>query len=183
MPGEFSPQIQELIQDNTRINELLQVQAEQSLTTLHRPIEQLGARLGRPVFVIGALACVALWVGVNLLLLLTHHTPWDAPPFGWLQGLLGLLGLFITATVLVGQARQGQVNEQRAQLLLQVVLLTEQRSAKIVELLETLRRDLPNVRNRVDREAETLSTPSDPEAIIAALNTLQDPEPESLPPE
>ncbi len=48
-------------------------------------------------------------------------------------------------------------------------LLTEQRTAKIIDLLEELRRDMPSVRNRVDAEAEALTKVIDPQEVLTAF--------------
>lgn len=45
------------------------------------------------------------------------------------------------------------VRDILAHLDLKVTLLTGQKAAKLIDLLEELRRDLPNVRNRHDPEA------------------------------
>lgn len=174
--------VQSLIEENIAVNEVLQARAEESLTRLHRPIEQIGALVGRPAFIASFLALCLLWVGVNLGLEWEGRRPWDTPPFYWMQGAFGLLSLLVTTTVLVAQARQGQINEQRAQLALQIALLTEQRSAKTIELLEELRRDLPNVHNRLDPEAEVMMQASDPAAIVEALTALEAGGESSLPP-
>lgn len=174
--------VQNLIEDNIAVNEILQRQAEESLTRLHRPIEQIGALVGRPVFVASFLTLCLLWMLGNLAVKWGGSAPWDEPPFYWMQGMFGLLGLLVATTVLVAQARQGQISEQRAQLALQVALLTEQRSAKLIELLEELRRDLPNVHNHHDPEAAVMMQASDPEAIVEALTALKGGDETSLPP-
>jgi len=173
----------ELLHENAEINSLLQQQVAANLTNLHRPLEQFGILLSRPTFILTALTLFALWILFNLRFKFTTHTPWDEPPFFWLQGLIGLLSLMVTITVLVSQARQAQLAEQRAQLQLQIVLLTEQRSAKIIALLEELRRDLPNVKDRVDVDANVMQQASTPGAILEALNTLSEGGPTSLPPD
>lgn len=66
---------------------------------------------------------------------------------------------------------------------MQIALLTEQRSAKLIELLEELRRDLPNVHNRMDEAAELMAQASDPAAIVEALTTLDEGGETSLPPQ
>lgn len=172
----------QLLQDNIAVNDLLRQQVESGLTGLHRPIEQLGVLLSRPVFIVTALVLALMWIGLNLDLQLTRHLPWDAPPFNWLQGLIGLLSLLVTGTVLVSQARQAQLAEQRAQLQLQFIVLNEQRSAKTIQLLEELRRDLPNVHNRLDEEAEVMKQSASPEAILEALEALSEGGETALPP-
>ncbi|WP_293913775.1 DUF1003 domain-containing protein [Deinococcus sp.] len=168
-PDFVGPHLGSLLEQNAEINLLLQQQAEANLTTLHRPIERLASLLGRPAFIVTVLSLFLLWTLLNSGLSLLTHQPWDSPPFFWLQGLIGVLSLIVTATVLISQARQARVAEQRSQLQLQIVLLTEQRSAKIIGLLEELRRDLPNVHNRHDAEAEIMTQASDPQRILKAL--------------
>ena len=95
----------------------------------------------------------------------------------WLQGLVGLGALLTTTIVLITQTRQGKLAEQRAQLDLQVSLLAEQKTAKLIALLEELRRDLPEVTNRHDAEAAAMEQSTDPHAILDALETLHEPMP------
>ncbi|WP_424952677.1 DUF1003 domain-containing protein [Deinococcus sp.] len=162
--------VAQLLLENSAVNDLLRQQAEAQISNLHRPIERFGGLLSRPAFIVGALCLFLLWVAVNLDLQLTGRRPWDAPPFFWLQGLVTTIGLIVTTTVLVSQARQAQLAEQRAQLQLQFVVLIEQRGAKTIELLEELRRDLPGVHDRVDEQAEVMQHPTRPEAILEALD-------------
>lgn len=95
-----------VIEENIVVNEVLRQQAEQGLTTLHRPIEQIGALVGRPTFIFSVLGPFTTWIGVNLWLKFSGRPVWDQPPFFWLQGVVGLLALLVTTTVLVAQARQ-----------------------------------------------------------------------------
>jgi uncharacterized membrane protein len=71
--------------------------------------------------------------------------------------------------VLVYQNREEQLSEERAHLMLQVNLLTEQKLAKVISLVEELRTDLPNVKNRHDEEAEMMKQATDPQALIEAI--------------
>jgi uncharacterized membrane protein len=63
-----------------------------------------------------------------------------------------------------------KLEEQRAHLDLKVTLLTEQKAAKLIDLLEELRRDLPNVKNRDDPEAVALQQSMNPDLVLAALD-------------
>jgi uncharacterized membrane protein len=71
--------------------------------------------------------------------------------------------------VLVRQTRQENFAEQRSQLMLQLNLLSEQKIAKMIALLEELRADLPDVADRHDPEAEMMQEAADPIAVLAAL--------------
>jgi uncharacterized membrane protein len=50
-----------------------------------------------------------------------------------------------------------------------VSLFAEQKTSKIIALLEELRRDLPNVRNRRDAVAEALQQKAHPGDVLDAL--------------
>ncbi|HEV2363373.1 MAG TPA: hypothetical protein VGS12_04155 [Caulobacteraceae bacterium] len=52
-------------------------------------------------------------------------------------------------------------------------IASEQKIAKVIELLEELRRDLPSVRDRSDANAEALSKPADPDAVLEVLKERQ----------
>jgi uncharacterized membrane protein len=54
-----------------------------------------------------------------------------------------------------------------------VNLLTEEKSSKIISLLEELRRDMPNVSNKHDREAEEMAKPADAKAVLSAIEDEQ----------
>ncbi len=49
-------------------------------------------------------------------------------------------------------------------------LLTEQKVAKLIDLMEELRRDLPNVKDRPDPEAVELQQSMNPNRVLAALD-------------
>ena len=151
-------------------------------TPLERIIERITARAGRPQFVGVLTLVVVVWVGLNLLISWSGHTPPDEAPFYWLQGVVGLAALYMTSLILTTQRREDQLASLREQLTLELGILSEQKAAKIIELLEELRRDDPHIRNRVDHEAAAMSQPADPEAVLEALKEthagLADPMPE-----
>jgi len=60
-------------------------------------------------------------------------------------------------------------------------LLTAQKAAKLIDLLEELRRDLPNVRNRHDPAAVALQQSMNPELVLAALDERSEPDQAAIP--
>ena len=93
----------------------------------------------------------------------------DPPPFNKLGLLVSTSALLMTTGVLIRQSRQEKLAEQRAQLTLQLSLLSEQKIAKLIGLVEELRRDLPNVHDRHDPEAEVMQEAADPHTVLTAL--------------
>ena len=147
----------------------LHARAEQNVHPHQRAVETVTGLLGRPAFLHAVLLLVAFWVLLNVLAHRLGFRQIDPPPFYWLQGAVGLGALLMTIIVLTTQNRQGQLAERRAQLDLQINLLTEQKVTKVIELVEELRRDLPSVRDRQDPEAEAMTESADPHAVLTAL--------------
>ncbi|MBI5442314.1 MAG: hypothetical protein HY900_14015 [Deltaproteobacteria bacterium] len=48
--------------------------------------------------------------------------------------------------------------------------MTEQKTAKLIDLMEELRRDLPDVINRHDPDAAVLQQSMNPDQVLAALD-------------
>lgn len=129
----------------------------------------MSAALGRPPFLVAVVVLAVSWIVLNLAAPLVGIAPLDRAPFPWLQGTVSLSALLMTTIVLITQNRQGRHIEQRARLDLQINLLAEQKITKLIELLEELRTDLPNVRNRVDSVADEMKEPVDPVAVLSAI--------------
>jgi uncharacterized membrane protein len=149
----------------------LRQRAERGVSVHQRRIERATAQIGRPRSLYWILAIALAWVGFNLAAPRLGGHAVDPSPFPFLQGLIGLSALLMTTTILITQNRQTASAEQRAQLELQVNLLAEQKIAKLIALIEELRRDMPSVRDRVDQVAETMKAPVDPHAVLSALET------------
>ena len=172
-PGSGSGHVDVVAQNIDAIAQL-QERAERHVTPQQRLIENVTLSLGRPrtIFIIAGI--VALWVVANIIAHSFGYNQVDPPPFYWLQGAIGLSALFSSVMVLATQNRQGRTAEQRDHLELQAMLLTEQKVTKLIGLIEDLRRDLPNVENRVDDEAEALREPLDPNVVLTALEVRLD---------
>jgi uncharacterized membrane protein len=135
-----------------------------------RHAESIDAFVGRPAFLVAILLFVALWIGVNLALPAWGVAAFDEPPFFWLQGGTGLAALLTATVVLIKQNRVAKLGDQRAHLDLKVSLLIEQKAAKLIDLMEELRRDLPNVMDRRDPGAAVMQRAMRPEEVLAALD-------------
>jgi uncharacterized membrane protein len=168
MPAD-TPILPPHIEETIRAIAKLHADHHEEAGTLQRVVERLTAWIGRPRFIAALTIVVSLWIGCNLVVLLSGSKPWDAPPFNWLQGGFGLLALYVTVLILTTQRRDDQLASYREQLTLELAILGEQKSAKIISLLEELRRDHPHLENRVDREAAVMSVAADPQAVLDAI--------------
>jgi uncharacterized membrane protein len=127
------------------------------------------ARLATPA-VLAAIVCgVALWIAVNLLAPLAGYAVIDEPPFPWLFEALTLLGVVMGILILSTQRRADQLAELREQMTLELASVTERKVAKIIELIEELRRDSPSLKNRTDHEARQMSVRTSPGEVLIAI--------------
>jgi uncharacterized membrane protein len=168
MPSDRSilpPHIEETIRAIAKLH----ADHHEEAGALQRMVERLTAWIGRPRFIAALTGVVVLWLGGNSLALWSGHKPWDQPPFGWLGAAVGLLALYVTVLILTTQRRDDQLASYREQLTLELAILGEQKSAKIISLLEELRRDHPHIENRVDNEAAVLAEAADPQAVLNAI--------------
>src|SRR4051812_17290467 len=139
---------------------------------LSRPrsvIERITDFAGQPIYFGCIVVFVAAWTLTNIFAERLGWAQFDAPPFAWLQAVISLFSLIVGTAVLIKQSRMSRISEQHAHLDLQVNLLTEQKATKIIQLLEELRRDLPIVADRRDEEVEDMKKPTDPHAMLHAL--------------
>ena len=141
---------------------------------LQQRIERVTALIGRPKAAIVLTICVALWIAGNMAITLFGVKPPDAPPFAWLELVVSLMALYVTILILTTQRREDQLAASRAQLTLELSILSEQKTAKIIEMLEALRHDSPHLDDRIDREAREMAVPSDPECVLNALHQTHD---------
>ena len=142
----------------------------QKATVSQHVAEAIGNVIGRPVFLGCIVVFVTLWIHANVGLRQMNLTAFDPPPFFWLQGIVSLLALLTTTVVLIRQERLAKLEERREHLDLQVNLLTEQKTTKLIHLFEELRRDLPMVRDRRDPESEAMQHPTDPHRVLAEMD-------------
>lgn len=172
LPEHISQNIETIIALHTR--------NEQNVPRHQRVVEGVTAFFGRPAFLYSTLLVIILWIFANVLPQRLGLLQFDPPPFYWLEFWLSIGSLLMTIGVLIKQNRQEKQAEQRAQLSLQLNLLSEQKIAKLIALVEELRCDLPNVKNRYDHEAEMMKEPADPQAVIVALEETLTQELEAL---
>ena len=145
------------------------------LSRSQRLIERISGFVGSPAFIAYVLVVVALWIAANTLLVWLGYPEFDAAPYFALQGIVSLCALLIGSAVLTKQNRMAHLAEHRANLDLKVTLLTEQKAAKLIDLMEELRRDLPNVNNRPDPAADTLQEAMNPSRVLDALDEYPGP--------
>ena len=132
-------------------------------------VDRITSLLGRPVFIVALTAVVIGWMSLNGFAETLGYRPFDPPPFPWLSGAASLASLYLVVLILSTQGHDDRLTRRREQLNLELAILSEQKTAKVVALLEELRRDIPAVRDRVDKQADVMARPADPQSVIDAI--------------
>jgi uncharacterized membrane protein len=147
----------------------LHAEHHQNATPLQRAVARTMTFVGRPQFLGVLTVIVASWICLNLLAGALGYHPIDPPPFSGLTGAVSLASLYMVVLILATQRRENQLAQLREQLNLELAILSEQKTAKVIQLLEESRRDNPLLRNRVDQEAEAMAQPADPQSVLEAI--------------
>ena len=144
-----------------------QAKQEENLPLSDRIIEKVASFFGESQFLYLQIVFFVSWGVCSHVA--PEFLPFGLPKFDFQEMGVDIAALLIATGVLVQQSRQDKLAEQRSHLILQINLLTEQKIAKLIELIEELREDLPNIRDREDWEAEIMQQATDPQIVLDIL--------------
>ena len=161
------------IEDTIRSVAQLDTEYHESATRQQRWVDRTTDMLGRPWFLGAASLAIVGWIAFNSLAPLFGQKPFDPAPFAWLATGVSLCAFFVVVLILITQRREEELARHHARLTLQLTIQGEQKTAKVIALLEELRRDSPSVRNRIDDEANAMAETADPNTLLDALKEAQ----------
>lgn len=164
--------VEEAIQAMTAMHEAHHADA----STLDRLVDRIAATVSRPSFLIYVVLAILVWIGANSVMRALGGRAADPWPFSFLSLLASCTALLISVLILSSQRRADRLANLREQMTLEVVLLTTQKVSKLIELIEELRRDSPDVRDRVDLEAIEMADMPDHEAVLTAIQEINETE-------
>lgn len=164
-----SEQLPPHVEQTVRAIEQLHTDHHNQATLVDHLLDRAKARLSHPAFIAAVTLFVALWIGANIWL---RGAAWDPPPFPYLEQMLALVAVYMTALILATQRRADRLASHREQLTLQLAFVNEQKTGKIIALIEELRRDSPQVKNRKDLEAEEMTGSVSPGVVSKALREI-----------
>lgn len=150
----------------------LHKRAERKVSPQQRAIETVTAFLSRPRFLFIILSVVSLWMLVNAILARFGLPALDPPPYLWLSMILSLGALLQTTVVLITQDRQDKVADRRRQLDLHISLLLDQKMSKLIDMVDTQRKESAAGPKQHDQEAEAMKEATDPHQFLSTLNQL-----------
>lgn len=153
-----------------------QLHADHRLETsrLQKTLDRVTSTVGRPSVVTSLAVAIIFWVVANSAAPLLGLTPIDGTPFAMAQGFCCLVAFVFAMLILTTQRREDQLATQRAQLMLELAVVSDQKLSKVIELLEEVRRDNPAIADRIDAAAASMSMPSDTHAVLEAIKDLRE---------
>lgn len=160
--------------------------AVRSVTQLHsehhgratmpqRAVNRVTAFMAKPWFLVLLGLGAAGWIAANLTATMLGLRAIDSPAFPWLQGTANLFSLFVVLLVLVAQKHEDELNAHRDTLTLELAILSEHKIAKVIQLLEELRRDSPHIQDRIDHQADQMAEQADAASVLAATRASDRP--------
>ncbi len=169
MPDETAPRASETERSaHESVREV--VRLEQEALAERSPGERVSDAItrfiGRLGFVAAHLVVMLAWFAVNLGLL-PGVRPFDPFPFGILTLIVSAEGVLLALFILISQNRMSRQADLRAHLTLQVSLLAEKESTRMLQILEGLGERL-GVAAR-DETVEKLVTPTDVPGLAREL--------------
>jgi uncharacterized membrane protein len=129
------PNVPEGARKNMEVLRRFEDEEERQASALQLAIERTSRFFGSPAYFLGVLVFATLWIGVDSWGRTAGWKHMEPPPYFWLQGMVSLNALLLTVAVLIRQNRMAELAEHRAHLDLQINLLTEEKVARILEIL------------------------------------------------
>jgi len=172
-PDNPRPALPNHVEDAIHSIAKVDIDHQDSATRQQRWVDHITAVLGRPWFIGVAGVVIVGWIALNGLAPLFGLRPPDPAPFPWLATAVSLCAFFVVVLILITQRREEELARDHARLTLQLTIQGEQKTAKVIALLEELRRDSPAVPNRVDVEANAMAETADPTTLLGAIKEAQ----------
>lgn len=137
---------------------------------LRRWVERMTHSFAQPMFTPLLTLAVLGWIALNVGL---EAAAPDPPPFAYLGLLVALAALYLTGMILATQQRASELATHREQMTLQLSILAEQKTAKLIQLLEKLRSDHPEIADSDDEEARIMSAPADLHDMMVSIKQIR----------
>jgi uncharacterized membrane protein len=143
--------------------------AEKNRTLEERLADAITDFSGRMNFVYFHVVWFGVWILLNLGMF--GIKPFDPYPFGLLTMVVSLEAIFLATFVLISQNRLSAEADRRADLDLQIGLLTEHEITRVIRMLDAIQ-DKMGIENDSDLELLDLEKNVRPEDVLAEIDRI-----------
>lgn len=164
------PYLAGIIEQNIRTIANIRHHAADQRTIQERLADAITDFSGRMAFVYFHVVWFGVWITLNLGLL--GLKPFDPYPFGLLTMIVSLEAIFLATFVLISQNRLSAEADRRADLDLQIGLLTEYELTRALKMLDAIQ-DKMGIDNDTDQELLDLEQNVHPEDVLSEIQRIQ----------
>jgi uncharacterized membrane protein len=165
-----NPALSKIIERNIRTIIQLRRKASRERSAQDRAADAITSFSGSMLFVHLHIAWFSIWVLLNTGRFGVHAV--DPFPYGLLTMVVSLEAIFLSTLVLITQNRLSDEGEQRADLDLQIGLLTEHELTRVLRMLDAIQKKL-GIENQETGELADLEMETRPEEVLAEIARLQ----------
>ncbi len=172
MEDEFedNPDLADVMERNIKTILRLRQQQADSRSVQYKVSDAITNFSGQLGFVYLHLAWFGFWILANSGWL--GMKPFDPFPYGLLTMVVSLEAIFLSTFVLISQNRLSELAEKRADLDLQIGLLTEHEVTRALQMIEDIHRKLDCPRDE-DSDLAQLEMETRPEDVLAELERVE----------
>jgi uncharacterized membrane protein len=137
-----------------------------------RVVDGITAFCGSMPFVWVHVVWFSAWVALDFL---RHGGSFDPYPYQLLTLIVSLEAIILSTFILISQNRDARLNDRRNHLALQIALLSEQESTKVLKMLDRIAHKL-DAADESDPTIEVLEESTRPEQLVAQIDKALDAE-------
>ena len=164
------PHLAHVIEQNIHTIVDIRQSASRQRSKEERLADAITAFSGQMYFVYFHVIWFGLWIPINMGWF--GLQPFDPFPFGLLTMIVSLEAIFLATFVLISQNRLSAEADRRADLDLQIGLLTEHELTRVIKMLDAIQ-DKMGIENDSDKELLDLEKDVDPEDVLAEIDRVQ----------
>ncbi|MCI0352821.1 MAG: DUF1003 domain-containing protein, partial [Acidobacteriales bacterium] len=159
--------VNELTRQNVETVLRLEEATKAKRTRAEKAADTITRLCGSMTFVWIHVVWYGVWIIANVAL--PEHRRFDPFPFSFLTLVVSLEAIFLATFILISQNRQTALADRRAQLDLQVDLLSEQENTKMLELLHKIGSHL-GIKLDNDPETQALEEATQPKKLLQQID-------------
>lgn len=169
-PNKYGSHLAKIIEQNIHTIIKNRQAAASQRTAEERLADAITNFSGRMYFVYFHIVWFGIWIFINLDV--WGLKPFDPYPFGLLTMIVSLEAIFLATFVLISQNRLSAEADRRADLDLQIGLLTEHEITRVLNMLDAIQ-DKMGIENDSDEELQELEKEVRPEDVLAEMDKRQ----------
>jgi uncharacterized membrane protein len=168
------PHLAKVLQRNIETLLEMRCQADESRCLQDKVADWITRFSGSMAFVYLHAIWFGVWIAINEGWLERFYLkPFDEFPFGLLTLIVSLEAIFLSTFVLLSQNRQAEVADERADLDLQINLLSEHETTRILTLVDAIASHL-GIEEARDPEIDELKQEVKPDLVIRELESMKE---------